>query len=782
MKRFKQLFINIWLILSGQKTIKKLEDSSHVNEEDRSSNAEATHNHRIVVSKSSVNTYSDLPLLGNLQGSLYYVIGEQKFYIYNDNEWMPLSRGGGGGGDTYWGEIKGTLDNQGDLKAKFENYYDKSQVDEHLDAKVSNELNPSPNDYAYVSKANLGGNGTVAIAESNTINTIVKRDDFGRIKCSEPASEDDAVNLKYYLEHGGGGGDAVWGEITGDINNQTDLQNLISKYVIKEENTSDYATVFAIMPGTSEVRQAETSEFVRSYTLAIRTGSGRLKVGSPVNDDDAVNLQYFNEHGGSGGNAVWGQITGEIQSQDDLMNKFTDYVYKQSNSSSFEQLYCIPPNSRQVSTLPADARSSAYSIVKRTAGGRVQVGEPEDDGDAINLKYFNEHGGGGGSTVWGQITGSINNQSDLIDELDKKVTSIKNTITTNDKVYIARSNSRGEALIDLRSDAEGSSIVLRDNDGHVKTSSSPSDSDDCVSLQYFNEHQGATWGNITGTLSNQEDLTNELAKYRKKFNNVDEQLYVYTSEEDSIDTVRLVRIDPMEDTVPIRDNYGRIEVGDPGLNNNACINRQYFHTNIGSTTSQKLMTKFNNEIVVDDLPTVGQAHTIYLRRVAPGVYETYIYSEDLQQFVCISHVDAVSGKEIGDVVMGDTLTSKQVVIARYGGQDWEQITGAVYGVGDQKTSPGAVAEQLPNVKGRTGAYAAFNGAACQGGNQDYKYANYNINMSGGSSWCTWGSYLDLSQGQTNSDGSYKSQSASCYKNGGRVQPSGYATYVWRRTA
>lgn len=42
-------------------------------------------------------------------------------------------------------------------------------------------------------------------------------------------------NAKWYSEHGGGGGDASWGSITGDIDNQTDLIEKFGDYVTEED-------------------------------------------------------------------------------------------------------------------------------------------------------------------------------------------------------------------------------------------------------------------------------------------------------------------------------------------------------------------------------------------------------------------------------------------------------------------------------------------------------------------------------------------------------------------
>ena len=52
---------------------------------------------------------------------------------------------------------------------------------------------------------------------------------------------------------------------------------------------------------------------------------------------------------------------------------------------------------------------------------------------------------------------------------------------------------------------------------------------------------------------------------------------------------------------------------------------------------------------------------------------------------------------VGSVVIGDNLSSEDIVKGIYGGTSWSQITGALYGVGDQVTALGSVDEQMPKM-------------------------------------------------------------------------------------
>ena len=138
---------------------------------------------------------------------------------------------------------------------------------------------------------------------------------------------------------------------------------------------------------------------------------------------------------------------------------------------------------------------------------------------------------------------------------------------------------------------------------------------------------------------------------------------------------------------------------------------------------------------------------------------------------------------VGSVVMGDNLETVDIVKGIYGGKTWEQITGALYGIGDQITAKGEVAEQAPNVRG---VYKPEIGIGAVNVDQVRAYGGFN-HMSGGGTAIAKASSgsadqltIDLSGGQTNSDGSFIPRANSVYKDGGPILVKGVATYAWKR--
>ena len=127
---------------------------------------------------------------------------------------------------------------------------------------------------------------------------------------------------------------------------------------------------------------------------------------------------------------------------------------------------------------------------------------------------------------------------------------------------------------------------------------------------------------------------------------------------------------------------------------------------------------------------------------------------------------------IGTYVMGDNLTSEEVVKQLYGGTTWTKITGAVYGVGDQITSVTTVSEQLPNI------YGQFGGARV--GVSDRHTATGPFTSQRQEEYAEGGS-SGLSYGGTKYTFN-ANRANSTYKDGGHVFAQGRSTWIWKRTA
>ncbi|QCW98791.1 hypothetical protein FGM00_01155 [Aggregatimonas sangjinii] len=120
---------------------------------------------------------------------------------------LDASGGGGGGGGT-WGSITGTLSDQMDLAAAFQNYVDLATAQ------------------------SIAGEKT--LTEKFTVDTGTTTDQvaefLGRVKGEDGTAPEDFVT-KAQLDASPGGGGGTWGSITGTLSDQTDLAATFQNYV-----------------------------------------------------------------------------------------------------------------------------------------------------------------------------------------------------------------------------------------------------------------------------------------------------------------------------------------------------------------------------------------------------------------------------------------------------------------------------------------------------------------------------------------------------------------------
>jgi len=115
--------------------------------------------------------------------------------------------------------------------------------------------------------------------------------------------------------------------------------------------------------------------------------------------------------GGEGGPAVWGEITGTLADQTDLMNILDD-------KADLEDL----DNKADVSALANKADKDeleAYEF-KLTAGANITINRTDPENPIISASA-----GGGGAGDWGSIGGDIGDQTDLVAALAAKQDTIE---------------------------------------------------------------------------------------------------------------------------------------------------------------------------------------------------------------------------------------------------------------------------------------------------------------------------------------------------------------------
>ncbi len=283
-----------------------------------------------------------------------------------------------------------------------------------------------------------------------------------------PTTGSELATKDYVDVNGGGSGDAVWGSILGSISAQTDLM-----YELNDKLDLTGGTLTGYVSGLT-----------------------------PTSDAHFVTKQYA-DNLSSGGGSIWGSITGTLSDQTDL--------------------------NTELNTLQNNI-DDKLDLTGGTLTGYVSGVTPTLDAHLVTKQYADNLSSG---SIWGSITGTLSDQTDLNSEL----VTLQNNI--DDKLDLTGGILTGSvfgitptAVGHLtRKDYVDSTLATGLNDkldltggtltGYV-SGVTPTLDAHLVTKQYAdNLSSGSIWGAITGTLSDQTDLNSELVTLQ---NNIDDKL------------------------------------------------------------------------------------------------------------------------------------------------------------------------------------------------------------------------------------------------------------------
>lgn len=150
------------------------------------------------------------------------------------------------------------LQNDGDGKSSFAT---KQDVADAAKDKLTIVTNTTTTTKAYIAKTD-GSQGTIDVATGAAANTLAQRGAGGVLKVGEAAADNDAINLAYAKAH----------------------------YVKKQTTTDNASYTYAYDKNGDKTFQITSS--TNPFSVAFRGNNGRLKVGAPVEANDAATKIY----------------------------------------------------------------------------------------------------------------------------------------------------------------------------------------------------------------------------------------------------------------------------------------------------------------------------------------------------------------------------------------------------------------------------------------------------------------------------------------------------------
>ena len=293
----------------------------------------------------------------------------------------------------------------------------------------------------------------------------------GKADTSHTHTESDITDLGNYIEG------VAWGDITGTLSTQPDLQSALDdKY--DASNPDGYIT---------EVLWGEISGTLANQTDLQGALDGKAASVHTHTESDITDLGNYIE------GVSWGDVTGTLASQTDLQGAL-DAKYDASNPDGFISGVAWGDVTDKPSAFPPEAHNldfhSDISIAAPANRHSIMYDGDNWENRLLVEADISDLGAYITSVSWGDIAGTLSSQGDLQSALNDKA---------DDSVVVKLT---GDQTV-----------------GGIKTFSSspivpaPTTDLQVATKKYVDDNAGSgggTWGSITGTLSDQTDLQGAL--------------------------------------------------------------------------------------------------------------------------------------------------------------------------------------------------------------------------------------------------------------------------------
>ena len=370
----------------------------------------ATSNQGILADSSLQNiTAEDIQDLSNVNITS---VSSGQVLKYNGTNWTNQTDSTSGSGSTDWGDINGTLSNQTDLQSALNSKVDDSQLLTNVPAgaiftDTNTQLSKNDIDNMGINAGLLDGIDSTGFATSNqgiladsSLQNITAEDiqDLSNVNITSVSSGQvlkyNGTNWTNQTDSTSGSGSTDWGDINGTLSNQTDLQTALDS-----KSSTSHTHVEADITDLDKDTSAEVDSKVATKENIFTKNTA------------------FNKNYGITANTL---IHGNDSRLSDSRTP-TNHSHTKSDITDFSE---------------NDYASSAQGIL---ADSSLQNITAEDIQDLSNVNITSVSSGqvlkyngtnwtnqtdstsGVGSTDWGDINGTLSNQTDLQSALNSKV-------------------------------------------------------------------------------------------------------------------------------------------------------------------------------------------------------------------------------------------------------------------------------------------------------------------------------------------------------------------------
>ena len=334
--------------------------------------------------------------------------------------------------------------------------------------------------------------------------------------------------------------DTVWGNISGDIEDQEDLTAYIATEIGKEaelRSTSDTNLTNTIQQVASNLgtHSSDTSKHVTSTEKASWTAKqDKLTAGTNI----TIDANNVISASGSLDSVDWGDIEGDIDNQTDLKNKFDsiddkadeiaqDLADEVTRATGKETTIEGKVDTEVARATGEEARiegkidthtsdSNIHVTAAKKSEWDAKMSEPSTEGTSgqalLTDGAGNRYWGNVASGEWGSISGNIADQTDLKNALDGLSSDISAEVTraTTEETSLANAinTHTGNTTIHVTSEDKSTWTNKQDK---LTAGANITISDTGV-ISASGGLAEVSWGGITGTLENQTDLKSALAE------------------------------------------------------------------------------------------------------------------------------------------------------------------------------------------------------------------------------------------------------------------------------